>query len=134
VVPKTKQSPLLLALVNHGSRTCTLDGYPRIQLGSSAGSVYSFAYRDRGDQEVTHAAPSRLALRRGAVAWVMINKNHCVLHALGAVHTLRLSPPGDTGFLSLTLGAQQPIYTYCAAPDPGHYVDISPLESSPRRA
>lgn len=133
VVPKTQQSPLLLALVNRGSHTCTLDGYPRIQLDSSAGAAYPFAYRDRGDDEVTHAPPGRVALRPGAVAWVMINKNHCVVRALGAAHALRLSPPGDTAFLSLTLGAQQPIYTYCPAPDPGHYVDISPLESSASR-
>jgi hypothetical protein len=89
VVTKTQQSPLLLALVNLGSRTCALDDYPRIQLDTSAGSDDPFVYRDRGDEEVTHAAPSPIALRPGAVAWVMINKNHCTVHALGAVHTLQ---------------------------------------------
>jgi hypothetical protein len=133
VVPKTQQTPLLLALVNYGAKTCALDGYPRIRLESKVGSPYPFAYRNRGDQEVTGRRPRRVTLRPGAVAWVMINKNHCELHASlgqGVAKRLALSPPGSSAFLRITLGPRQPTYSYCPAPDPGHYVDLSPVESS----
>jgi hypothetical protein len=133
IVPKTQQTPLLLALVKRGAKTCTLDGYPRIRLESNVGSPYPFAYRDRGDQEVTHAAPLRIVLRPGTSAWVMINKNHCELHTSlgqGVVDRLALSPPGSTAFLRIKLGSRQPAFNYCDGPDPGHYVDVSPLESS----
>jgi hypothetical protein len=133
VVPKTQQTPLLLAVTNSGTKTCTLEGYPRITLESKVGSPYPFAYRNRGDQEVTGRHPPRLTLRPGAVAWVMINKNHCELHIAlgqGVAARLELSPPGSSAFLRIALGRRQPPYSYCAAPDPGHYVDVSPVESS----
>jgi hypothetical protein len=133
VVPKTQQTPLLLALVNQGATTCTIDGYPRLRLESQVGSRYPFAYRDRGDQEVTGRSPRRVTLRPGAVAWVMINKNHCVFHTSlrkGVANRLELSPPGSSALLRIALGRRQPTYEYCAAPDPGHYVDVSPVESS----
>jgi hypothetical protein len=132
VVPKTQQTPLLLALVNHGAKTCTLDGYPRIRLENNTSS-YPFVYRDRGDQEVTGRSPRRVTLRPGAVAWVMINKNHCELHSSlgqGRADRLELSPPGTSVFLRIALGPDQRMYDYCAAPDPGHYVDVSPVEPS----
>jgi hypothetical protein len=133
VVPKTQQTPLLLALINYGAKTCTLDGYPRIGLESKVGSPYPFAYRNRGDQEVTRRSPRRVTLRPGAVAWVMINKNHCELHTSlgqGVADRLELSLPGSSAFLRIALGPRHPTYSYCAAPDPGHYVDVSPVESS----
>jgi len=64
---------------------------------------------------------------------VMINKNHCELHSSlgqGRADQLELSPPGSNAFLRIALGSRQPTYNYCAAPDPGHYVDLSPVEPS----
>jgi hypothetical protein len=94
VVPKTQQSPLLLRLVNRGSRSCTLDGYPRMMLDGPSGSAYPFAYRDRGDQEVTSRSPSTVIVRAGATAWVLINKNACVTSDQGRATKVALIPPG----------------------------------------
>jgi hypothetical protein len=134
VVPTTQQTPLLLALVNEGATPCTLGGYPRIRLDSKSGSSYAFAYRDRGDQEVTRRRPQRVTLQAGGDAWVMINKNHCELHTslgMGVADRLELSPPGSRGFLRIALESRQPTFTYCDASDPGHRVDVSPVEPSP---
>jgi hypothetical protein len=95
VTPKTMQTPLLLAIVNRGASACTLDGYPRIELRGAAGAPYPFSYRHAGDQEVTSRAPGVVTLRAGAAAWVLINKNACVLNDHGRVaRRLDLDPPG----------------------------------------
>jgi hypothetical protein len=133
VTPKTMQTPLLLAIVNRGASACTLDGYPRIELRGAAGAPYPFSYRHAGDQEVTSRAPGVVTLRAGAAAWVLINKNACVLNDHGRVaRRLDLDPPGGATFLHLTL-ARQADLDYCPPPDPGHHIEVSPIEPTATR-
>jgi hypothetical protein len=130
VVPKTMQLPLLLELVNDGRAACTLDGYPRIVLLSASGTVFPFAYRDGGDEEITSRRPGRVTLRPGGEAFVLLNKSACIANVNGHLaRQVRVTPPGATATLSLRdLRGLFP--DYCAAGDPGHHVDVSPVETS----
>ncbi len=133
VSPKTEQTPLLLRLVNRGSGACALNGYPLIRLDAPTGSPYPFAYRDSGDQEVTSRQPGTVTLLAGASAWVLINKNHCVASDHGRIATrIELAPPQSDDFLQAALPADSR-FDYCAAPDPGNHVEISPVESTALR-
>jgi hypothetical protein len=131
---KTMQHPALFALVNRGANACALEGYPRIRLHSVGGTRYPFAYRDGGDQEVTASAPTRVTLRAGATAWVLINKNTCVLNNHGRIaREIDLAPPGSGTSLHLPLASAQFGYDYCPSPDPGHRIEVSPVEPTVAR-
>ena len=133
VTPKTMQTPLLLAIVNRGASACTLDGYPRIELRGAAGTPYPFSYRHAGDQEVTSRAPGAVMLRAGAAAWVLINKNVCVLNDHGRIaRRLDLALPGGATFLHLSVGPRAYL-DYCPSPDPGHHIEVSPFEPTATR-
>jgi len=128
------QLPLLLELVNDGRSACTLEGYPRIALLSAGGTVFPFAYRDGGDEEVTSRRPAKVTLRPGGAAFVLINKNPCLANVNGRLaRQVRVAPPGATATLALhSLRGLLP--DYCAAGDPGHRIDVSPVEASPASA
>jgi Protein of unknown function (DUF4232) len=129
LVPKTEDSPLLLALHNIGGLSCTLKGYPRIRLVGATGTVYPFAYRNAGDQEVTRGLPRAVLVRPDATVWALINKVSCVLTDRGRVAAIvRVAPPGSATFLRVSIAASGAYLDYCAAPDPGHRVDVSPIE------
>jgi hypothetical protein len=128
VVPKTDQLPQLLELVNRGGAACTLEGYPQLQLRSSSGALYGFSYRDHGDAEVTASRPRLVTLRPGAAAWVLLNKSPCLGNVDGRLaREVWLSAPGAKGFLRLRL-QNVVFFDYCPAGDPGHTIDVSPLE------
>jgi len=128
VVPKTMELPLLLELVNRGRVACTLEGYPRVQLRSSSGALYAFSYRDGGDAEVTGSRPAVVTLRAGGGAWVLLNKTPCIGNVDGRLaRQVWLMAPRTTAFLRLRL-ANVVFFDYCGPGDPGHTVDISPLE------
>jgi hypothetical protein len=130
VVPKTMELPLLLELVNHGSATCTLDGYPRVQLRSASGTLYGYSYRDSGDVEVTAHKPAVVTVSPGHGAWVLLNKTPCIGNVDGRlVHKVWLMAPGTGGYLRLTLG-NVVFFDYCGAGDPGHTIEVSPVEPS----
>jgi len=130
VVPRVMQLPLLLEIVNDGHSTCTLAGYPRIALLSLSGTVYPFAYRDGGDEQVTGHRPVAVTLRPGGGAFVLINKNACIASVNGRLaRQVRLTPPGGTGTLTLR-SLSGYFLDYCGAGDPGHRVDVSPVEAS----
>jgi len=130
VVPKTMELPLLLELVNHGRASCTLEGYPRVQLRSASGSLYPYAYRDSGDAEVTAHKPAVVTVSPGHGAWVLLNKTPCLGNVDGRlVHNVWLMAPGTTGYLRLTLG-NVVFFDYCGPGDPGHAIDVSPVERS----
>ena len=131
VVPKTMQLPIMLELVNDGRAACTLEGYSRIVLLSASGTVYPFAYRDGGDEEVTSARPAAVTLRTGGVAYVLLNKLACLGNVNGRLaRQARVTPPGAKS--ALALRSLRGFYLdYCAAGDPGHRVDVSPVEASP---
>jgi hypothetical protein len=130
VVPHTMELPVALEIVNDGHVACTLAGYPHVALLSSSGAVYPFAYRDGGDVEVTGHHPATVTLRPKGAAFVLINKSPCIASVNGRLaRQVRLTPPGGAGALTLrSLGGV--FLDYCGMGDPGHHVDVSPVEAS----
>jgi hypothetical protein len=129
VVAKPGQLPILFELVDRGRSACSLDGYPRIELRGSAGTLYRFAYRDGGDAEVTSRRPAVVTLHAGSGAWILINKAACVGNVNGRLASvISVVAPGSSRTLTTRFGGNVRYPDYCGSGDPGHQVDVSPVE------
>ncbi len=102
-------------------------GYPRVVLTGSTGRRLSFAYRFGGDQMLTSAAPALVRLPPGGYAYSAVNKNTCNSFAQTTATRAEVTAPGQREPLLLTL-PRYPILGYCGAGDPGHIIDIAPVE------
>jgi len=123
----TQQSTLWVLIRNVSTAGCDLRGYPSIALVDPSGAQLPFRYRLGGDQMLTSRPPTLVPLAPHAIAYVAINKNHCVTFTSRTANRLELTLPGDSEALSLRL-AHYPILDYCGAHDPGHTIDITPVE------
>jgi Protein of unknown function (DUF4232) len=130
-VGKPGQLPILFELVDRGRSACSLEGYPRIELRGAGSTVYPFAYRDGGDSEVTGRRPAEVTLRPGSGGWIMINKTACIGNVNGRLAVgASVMAPGSGRFLTVRLGGNVRFPDYCGSGDPGHQVDVSPVEPS----
>ncbi len=127
VSERTQQHTLLLVFRNVSATECVLRGYPAITLVDSAGHRLDFSYRRRGDQMLTSARPGLVTLPPGGLAYSAINKNACVSFAARSAASADVTPPGQREPLVLKL-ARYPILDYCGVGDPGHTIDIAPVE------
>jgi hypothetical protein len=80
---------------------------------------------------LTAAAPARVTLRPGGLAYFGINKNSCVSRATGTAASLESDPPGGSFALHTNL-PRYPVIGYCGGNDPGAIIGISPVESTER--
>lgn len=124
----TEQETLPLVLHNLSTTGCDLRGYPRIALLDSRGTV-PFRYRGQGDQMLTSRPSALVSLPPGGDAYLALNKNTCVGRDQRAATQIRVTPPEEHHPLSLRL-AHYPILGYCGPRDPGHTIDITPVEPS----
>jgi Protein of unknown function (DUF4232) len=127
----TQQNTLLLLFRNVSAAECVMRGYPAIALADSAGHRLEFGYRRLGDQMLTSAPPGLVTLPPGGSAYSALNKNSCVGFAPRSAASADVTPPGQREPLVLKL-PRYPILGYCGAGDPGHTIDIAPIE--PARA
>lgn len=127
----TQQHTLLLVIRNISTASCALRGYPGIALLTD-GVRLPFSHRDGGDQMLTSRPPTVVIVPPRADAYVAINKNACVTFTRQIATRLELRLPGDLAALSLTL-PRYPMLDYCAPSDPGHTIDITPVEPSAAR-
>lgn len=81
---------------------------------------------------LTSRRPTLVELPPGAVAYVAINKNHCVSFTQRIASRLEMMVPGDHQAIVLKL-ARYPILDYCGRDDPGHTIDITPVELTATR-
>jgi hypothetical protein len=123
----TEQHTLILLLRNISAHGCTLEGYPAITLTSGSGAVLPFAYHHRGDQMLTGDPPAPVRLAPGATAYAGLNKNACVTFSSASARRIQLTPPGSSQSLSVTL-PPYPSLDYCGPADPGHAVDVIPVQ------
>jgi hypothetical protein len=128
VSPGTGQNPFTLRLTNRAQRPCILYGYPTIAFTDERGSI-AFPIRHGGDQMVTPRGPTRVVVRAGRSAFVLVNKYRCDLGDVRVARTLRLGLPGrKSPQLSLALPAY-PRITYCGT-NPQSTVVTSPFVPS----
>jgi hypothetical protein len=129
VSEKTEQRTRLLILRNISASGCDIEGYPRVVLLGSGGAALPFSYRHRGDQMLTNAGPTVVPLAPGFRAYFAINKSPCATSPVGlyAAARIRVTPPRDARALSIAIG-RYPLFDYCASPDAGHIIDITPVE------
>ena len=129
VSPRTGEDGTFYKFVNHGRRTCTLKGYPRVTLYAGK-TALPFHYRDHG-QYVTTAPPATVTLRPGAAAWFLVAKYRCDLGTAATATRIRLSVSGESLTGDVTprhvTGAG---FGYCrgGVHDPGQTVEVSPIE------
>ena len=139
----TGQHTLALRLANSGSRTCVLDGYPRVMLYDAAGAI-PFVIRHGGDQMISSRPPKAVVVRPGRRAFVVINKYRCDRGAVpGTRGTRRIRISSGTraaGSASITFGDLHTIPMpyripdYCGRGDPGLTLAVSPFVGTVRAA
>jgi Protein of unknown function (DUF4232) len=123
----TQQHTLLLVFRNISATACVMRGYPAIALADDAGHRLDFSSGRHGDQMLTSTPPGPVALPPGGFAYSAVNKNACVGFASRSAAIADVTPPGRREPLVLKL-AHYPILDYCGASDPGHTIDIAPVE------
>lgn len=138
----TGQHTLALRLANRGSRTCVLDGYPRVTLYDTAGTI-PFVIRDGGDQMIPSRRPRPLYVRPGGHAFVVMNKYRCDRGMVpGTRGTLRIELSSSTRAGSASITFEDPhtiprpymIPDYCGRGDPGSTLTVSPFVGTVRAA
>jgi uncharacterized protein DUF4232 len=121
------QETLVFTLTNISGAGCDLQGYPGVSLFTVAGRLLPFHIRWGGDEVLTKARPALVPLPPGGTAYIGLNKSMCVRHYYRAAHIFQVIPPND--YQPLTYSKPRfAILTYCRAGDPGHTVDVSPVE------
>jgi hypothetical protein len=139
----TGQHTLALRLVNRGSVTCVLDGYPRVALYDADG-VIPFVVRHGGDQMISSDAPKAIKIPAGGHAFVVMNKYRCDRGAApGSRGTRRIrigSGQARSASASIVFGGRQAIPMpyripdYCGSGDPGSTLTVSPFVGTLRAA
>jgi uncharacterized protein DUF4232 len=127
----TQQDTAVLVLTNVSAAGCDLRGYPDVALSGRGGARLAFSYHPGGDQMLTGAAPALVPLSPGAAAYLAINKVTCAGHESDFARRIQVIPPGDHRALVHTV-RRFPTLGYCKIGDPGHTIDLTPIEPSLR--
>jgi hypothetical protein len=137
----TEQHTLALRLVNRGSRTCELRGYPRVRLLDRRG-VIPFAIKDAHDQMITPRPPRAIVVRPGGSAFMILNKNTCVnavsSSAARSTTVLKIGmfAVPSAALAVLRLPSQVPfpwrVPDYCGKGQVGSTIAVSPFEPTVR--
>ena len=137
VSEETEQHTLALRLVNHGQRSCVLDGYPSVRFFDARGAL-AFRIRHSGDQMISAHPPKPVRVRPGGEAFLVLNKNTCVGRSSRSATKLELQTPSG-GSIFFTFPADTPFrwripYNCESANDPGQTITVSPFVPSVRAA
>ena len=125
VSPGTGDHPLALRLVNRGSGTCRVRGYPNIVLQDRHGRI-PFVITHRGDQMVTSKPPVTITVRPHRAAYVLLNNYRCDLGGRRSATLLRIG----ASTLHLTDPYRRP--NWCGKGDRGSILAVSPYEPTLR--
>lgn len=124
----TQQETRLLTFRNVSTTGCDMRGYPEIVLSARNGNVLPFRYRRGGDQMITSKPPALVSVPPGGTTYAAINKNSCVARELKTAAGISVVLPIDHRRMFKITLAPDPVLGYCGPGDPGHDVDISPIE------
>jgi Protein of unknown function (DUF4232) len=137
----TEQHTLALRLVNRGSRTCALDGYPRVRLLDRRG-VIPFPIKHGHDQMITTRPPKQVVVRHGGSAFMILNKNTCVNAVSSSVGrsttVIKVGMLGVPSAAVLRVPRRVPfpwrVPDYCGKGQVGSTIAVSPFEPTVRAA
>ena len=131
----TGQHTLALRLVSQSASSCVLKGYPSVTLSDRAGPV-PFLIRHGGDQMITSRPPTRVLVRPGRGAFVLMNHYRCDRGDLRATTVVKIGLRGHTRREIATLRLTDPyrMPNYCGPGDPGSVLTVSPFEPTLRSA
>ena len=127
----TGQHSLALLLRNRGRSACLLYGYPTIELRDRRGTI-PFRISHKSDQVVTARPPTRVVVRPGGVAWVVVNKYRCDRGDLRSARSLRLA--FSRGGSALETAILRGWIGWCGGGDPGSGLTVSRYAPSFRAA
>jgi hypothetical protein len=125
----TGQHTLVFVLTNRGTRACTLEGYPKVELRDAYGRL-PFVIRHGGDQMLTARAPGRVRFPPGRHAYVALNKYRCDRGDTREPTKVVLVPPGGRAQLSAPVTGW--FFGWCGRGDPGSTVSVTPVEPTER--
>lgn len=134
LVPMTSEHGDFYTLTNHGHRTCTLTGYPKVVLYDARGKPMPFHYAHQLRTYLSAITPAEATIAPGASADVLVVKYTCVLGALRNAATIRLTLPGHPQAVLTAPVARNGLgvsaLSYCkGGPDyPRQTVAVSPIE------
>jgi uncharacterized protein DUF4232 len=122
----TGQHTAPLEVTRIGTRSCTLQGYPRVVLLSAGGRTLDFAYSHRGDFVVAARPPHAVDVGGGGgSAFFVLNKYRCDIRARAVARWLRVGLPGVHG--TLTVRLPHYVLDYCPAEAPSRTIAVSPI-------
>jgi hypothetical protein len=142
--PMTGEHGRYFVLTNHSSKPCVLDGYPRVPLYERSRPlpfVYQYGTGNyMSTSQPSHLKPSHVLLRAHSTAAFALAKYRCDAGISGQASELRLSLPGGSTALRITLppeggGAGVSELAYCRtlphdkSRDPGNTVEVSAIFS-----
>jgi Protein of unknown function (DUF4232) len=132
VSPTTGAHPISLRLVNQGRPRCTLNGYPLVVLRDAKG-VIPFVYRHAGDMMVTSRPPTRVTLRSGRSAYVLLDKFRCDLGSRRTSRSIQIGLEGSSArSRPITLTGMRVSLCKPGIASEGRVVYVSPFEPTLR--
>jgi Protein of unknown function (DUF4232) len=125
----TGQHTLALRLVSRSASSCTVKGYPSVRLGDRAGPI-PFLIRHGGDQMITSRPPTRVVVRPGRAAFVLLNHYRCDRGGLRGASVVKIGLAGHARSRTASLRITNPyrMPNYCGPGDPGSILTVSPFE------
>jgi hypothetical protein len=130
LTPPSGRSALVLRLRNRGP-SCRVRGYPTVALLDRKGRALPVVYRRGGGMMVTPLRPKLVDVRRGGIAWVVLEQFKCDLGGARNAGAAVVGLPGATGTVRLRLTRWG---HYCGKGDPGSFVGVSPVARTLRGA
>jgi hypothetical protein len=129
VEPATGERAVMFRFTSHGSRPCTLDGYPGIELVDADGARLAVRYVHQSHY-VSGRAPAIVTLAPGASAYLLVAKYRCDLGDDATATTIRIILPGAAGKVTGPAGPSGGLgLSSCRGgpSDPGQHVAVSPF-------
>ena len=129
----SEEGSFTVALANRGHGPCVLNGYPQVNLVTSAGAVLSLPPNAHSGF-VTTAAPRPVTLGIGATGYILVAEFACVLGDLHAISRVRLALPGTGADTAFTIPIVRSVgaLAFCKGGPaaPGNSLAVSPVEAT----
>jgi hypothetical protein len=139
ISPATGEQGVAFFVTNRSGSTCSLKGYPRVELIAS-GKPMPFDYQDGGGPYITTRKPEEVTLLPRGRAEFLVAKYRCDVGEIQPpASVMRVTLPGSSTVLRRhhSRVVQEAGLNYCKAfrgppaSDPGNTVVVSPVTSRP---